>query len=124
MVEHSPVWSWDWGRRSEGTDGLQPEVVTCLSEGEEHIPGCSFPEESWVKERGWKGSKRQERTFGCSCPYLVCWFPGTPAIVGSCARRFVAAREHCCPCEGGSRRQALEGSAEQTTAAVTKIGQR
>lgn len=43
--------------------------------------------------------------------------------MGSCALRFVAAREHCCPCEWGSRRRALEGGAEQVTAAVAKIGQ-
>lgn len=43
--------------------------------------------------------------------------------MGSCALRFVAAREHCCPCEWGSRRRALEGGAEQMTAAVAKIGQ-
>lgn len=57
-----------------------------------------------------------------SAEILLLLRPGT-VIVGSCALRFVAAREHCCPCEWGSRRRALEGGAEQTTAAVAKIGQ-
>lgn len=57
-----------------------------------------------------------------SAVILLLLRPGT-VIVGSCALRFVAAREHCCPCEWGSRRRALEGGAEQTTAAVAKIGQ-
>lgn len=29
--------------RSEGIDGLQPEVGMCLSVAEEHSPVCSFP---------------------------------------------------------------------------------
>ena len=47
----------------------------CLSGAEEHIPGCSFLERSWMEGRGLKGWKRQERTFGYSCPFFVCWFP-------------------------------------------------
>lgn len=40
-------------------------------------------------------------------------------IVGSCAQRCEAARERCCPCEGGSRRQVLEGGGVLKTAAET-----
>ncbi len=47
----------------------------CLSGAEEHTPGCSFPERSLVGRRGLKEWKRQERTFGCSCLFLVCCFP-------------------------------------------------
>lgn len=74
-MELAPIWSCGWGRRSEGTAGLQPEVGMCLSGAEEHIPGCSFPERSLVEGSGLKGWKRQEGTFGCRFPALVCWFP-------------------------------------------------
>lgn len=93
----------------------------CLSGAEEHIPGCSFREGSFVE--GWK---RQERTFECSNPFFVCWRlfgPGTPVMVGSCGQRCGAARG-CCPCEGGSRGQVLEGGGGLMTAVETiKTGQ-
>lgn len=79
-----------------------------------------------MEERGSKEWKRQERTFGCSCPFLVYGFPfgpGTPATVDSCGQRSEAARE-CCPCEGGSRRPVLEGGGGlMTDAVITKTGQ-
>lgn len=96
----------------------------CLSVAEEHIPGCSFQERSLVEGRGLTGLKWRERTFGCSCPFLVCWFPGTLVMEGSCGQKSGAARECCCSCEGGSRRQVLEGGGGLTAGAeITKTGQ-
>lgn len=97
-----------------------------LSGAEEHIPGYSFLGRSLVEGRGLKGWKRQERTFGHSYPFLVCWFlfgAGTPAIVGSCGQKSGAAKECCCSCEGGSRRQLLEGGGGLMTGAeIAKTG--
>lgn len=60
-----------------GNAGLQSEVGMCLSDIEEHIPDCSFLERSFVEGRDLLVWKRQEETFGYSCPLLVCWFPVT-----------------------------------------------
>lgn len=99
----------------------------CLSEAEEHIPGCSFPEKSLLEGRGLKEWKRQERIFGCSCPFHVCWFlfgPGTPGMACSCVQMSGAAKKCYCSCEWGSRRQVLEGGGgPKTGAAMSKKGQ-
>lgn len=43
---------------------------------------------------------------------------------GSCGQKSGAARECCCSCEGGSRRQVLEGGGGLTAGAeITKTGQ-
>lgn len=43
---------------------------------------------------------------------------------GSCDKKSGAARERCCSCEGGSRRQVLEGGGgPKTGAEITKTGQ-
>lgn len=45
-----------------------------LSGAEEHIHGCSFPGRSLPVGKDLK-VKRQEKTFGHSYPFLVCWIP-------------------------------------------------
>lgn len=48
---------------------------------------------------------------------------GTPAVVGSCGQKSAAAKERCCSCEGGSRRQLWEGGGGLMTGAeTTKAG--
>lgn len=112
--------------KSEGTVGLQPEVGMRLSGAEEHIHVCSFWERSLVEGRGLKGQRRWKRTFGCSCPFLACWFlyePGTLVMESSYGQKSEAARECCCSCVGGSRREILEGDGGSTTGAEIKPGQ-
>lgn len=56
---------------------------------------------------------------------FLLYVPVIPAVMeGSCDKKSGAARERRCSCEGGSRRQVLEGGGGlKTGAEMTKTGQ-